>query len=461
MTKSIAPFYIALNYNPDPHTWFNQLVELPYAVWLDSGYPAGKRGRYDIMTALPYQTLTTTGSQTQIQSRNSEIISADDPFACLQHVLFDQQHNTSKPPFSGGAIGYLSYDLGRRIEILPQQAEADLAIPEMIIGLYDWALVIDHLQQEAYLISELTQSETAATLTQIQNCLEAAPRAEQLFQLDNKFQSNLTYAEYANAFAKIKQHIYDGDCYEINLTQRFSAAFTGSTWTAYCRLREINPAPFSAFCHYPQLQILSLSPEQFLQVRQCYVTTKPIKGTRPRGDSAASDMRLQQELLASEKDRAENLMIVDLLRNDLGRSCEIGSIQVPELFALESFPAVHHLVSTITGRLQQPDHVIRLLRGCFPGGSITGAPKIRAMEIIEACEPQRRAIYCGSVIYIAWNGDMDSNITIRTFTDYQQKLYCAAGGAIVADSECQAEYQECFDKVGKMLATLEKTRRQT
>ncbi len=453
-TTPPAPFYCALTYSSEPQALFNQLAGLPYAVWLDSGYPSAKRSRYDIITALPYQVLTTRGEQTQIQSRDNEVMTDADPFTCVQQAMLNHQQ-TSKAPFTGGALGYLSYDLGRRVETLPVITQADLTIPDMIIGLYDWALIIDHELEETYLISELTQTETNATLTDIQQRLSAAPCSRQPFEVKQKFQSNLSYAAYEQAFNQLQQHIYDGDCYEVNLTQRFSAPFSGSAWSAYCHLRTVNPAPFAAFCHYPECDILSLSPERFLHVSEGKVTTKPIKGTRPRGHTAAEDAELMQALAASEKDRAENLMIVDLLRNDLGRTCEAGSIKVPALFEIESFANVHHLVSTITGRITQPTDIFGLLRGCFPGGSITGAPKIRAMEIIEACEPHRRNIYCGSLLYIAWNGSMDSNIAIRTFTHHNQMLYCSAGGAIVADSNCEAEYQECFDKVGGMLASLE------
>ena len=242
----------------------------------------------------------------------------------------------------------------------------------------------------------------------------------------------------------------------MNLAQRFSAPCTGDSWEAYKELRKRAPTPFSAFLTLKEGAILSLSPERFIQVRGLSVETKPIKGTRPRGDNADLDRKLKEELISSPKDRAENLMIVDLLRNDLGRSCKTGSIKVPKLFDVESYANVHHLVTTVEAELDSPTDSLRLLEGSFPGGSITGAPKIRAMEIIEELEPHRRSAYCGSIGYIGFNGNVDTSICIRTLVCHQQRIHCWAGGGIVADSECSAEYQETFDKVSNLVAPLEK-----
>jgi len=264
----------------------------------------------------------------------------------------------------------------------------------------------------------------------------------------------MTRESYGHAFDRIHQYIIEGDCYQANLSQRFEAEFEGSSWQAYQQIRKGNPAPYSAYLSLPNCEILSASPERFLKVSGDDVETKPIKGTSPRGKDEIEDQMFAQQLMDSEKDKAENLMIVDLLRNDLGKSCKTGSISVPSLFTLESFPAVHHLVSTVTGKLSDNKHAIDLLRGCFLGGSITGVPKIRSMEIIEELETHRRGIYCGSIGYIDFNGNMDSNIAIRTLAAINNKLYCSAGGAIVADSNVDAEYQETFDKVDRMLDLL-------
>jgi para-aminobenzoate synthetase component 1 len=283
--------------------------------------------------------------------------------------------------------------------------------------------------------------------------LFATPSAteETGFRITSDVKSNMTREEYGQAFNKIKQYIRDGDCYQVNLSQRFSADFEGNTWSAYLQLRNVNPAPYAAYLNLPSGAVLSSSPERFLRVSGNQVETKPIKGTIRRSVFAYEDKELAVCLLESEKDRAENLMIVDLLRNDISKSCEAGSVVVPKLFALETYATVHHLVSTITGRLAKNKHALDLFRGCFPGGSITGAPKLRSMEIIEELEPHRRSIYCGSIIHIGFDGNMDSNICIRTLTKYKDKLYFNAGGGIVWDSRVDAEYKECFDKAAAML----------
>ncbi len=260
----------------------------------------------------------------------------------------------------------------------------------------------------------------------------------------------MSLTSYESAFDRIKRYIVEGDCYQVNLAQRFSAPATGDAWQAYLQLRKISPAPFMAYMNLPHLQVLSASPERFLQVVGDHVETRPIKGTRPRADDAAQDAENAKELQASLKDRAENLMIVDLLRNDISKSCT--HVRADRLFALESFANVHHLVSTVTGKLAPNMTAMDLLRGCFPGGSITGAPKLRAMQIIEELEPNRRGLYCGAIGYIGFDGNMDTNITIRTAIYNNNEIRFYAGGGIVADSEMQKEYRETWDKASSMLS---------
>ena len=250
-------------------------------------------------------------------------------------------------------------------------------------------------------------------------------------------------------------YIREGDCYQVNLAQRFSVDISGDPWDVYLQLRCNNPAPYACYLNLPEGAVLSTSPERFLNVINKQVETKPIKGTIRRSAYAYEDKALAEKLLESDKDRAENLMIVDLLRNDISKSCKLGSVAVPKLFALQSFATVHHLVSTITGQLDDEKHALDLLRGCFPGGSITGAPKLRAMQIIEELEPHRRHIYCGSIAYIGFDGNMDSNIAIRTLIMKDEKVYFWAGGGIVADSKVDVEYQECFDKAAAILKLFE------
>jgi len=255
---------------------------------------------------------------------------------------------------------------------------------------------------------------------------------------------------------KIHDYIQAGDCYQVNYTQRFSAQCEGDAWTAYCALRLACPTPFSGFMSLPaDNAILSLSPERFVRVSHNQVETRPIKGTRPRGRNSAEDAANAAELLASPKDRAENLMIVDLLRNDLGRTCRTGSVRVPQLFTLESYPNVHHLVSSVVGELADGKDALDLIGDSFPGGSITGAPKIRAMQIIDELEPTRRSLYCGSLLYLDVRGEMDSSIAIRSLLVKDGRVSCWGGGGIVADSDWQDEYQESITKVKVLLDTLQ------
>ncbi len=383
------------------------------------------------------------------------------PLQALQQQLEQlspEAGDDSDLPFNGGALGYFSYDLGRCIEALPKLAEDDTDLAEMEVGLYLWAVIVDHQNQQSWLVSQpsLTAGETehiVALLTEPAKTPPAQP-AER-FRLQAPFRSNMTKEQYQHRFQRIIDYIHAGDCYQVNLAQRFSTTYSGSTWQAYRHLRQHAPTPFSAYLTLTKGALLSLSPERFLQVNQRQVETRPIKGTTPRSSDPQQDRLAAKALSKSSKDRAENLMIVDLLRNDLGKNCDIGSVKVPALFQIESYTNVHHLVTTITGKLKHSRDTLLLLEGCFPGGSITGAPKIRAMQIIEELEPHRRSAYCGSIGYIGLNGNMDTSICIRTLVATDGHLHCWAGGGIVADSTCDAEFQETLDKVNNLLPPLE------
>lgn len=330
--------------------------------------------------------------------------------------------------FRGGALGLFGYDLGRRFETLPSVAKADIPLPDMAVGLYDWALIVDHHKQ---VVSLLSHSDVDARLA----WLEAQqPAAAPDFRLTSDWRSNMTPEAYAEKFARVQAYLQSGDCYQVNLAQRFQATYEGDEWQAFTRLNATNRAPFSAFIRLEQGAIVSLSPERFIHLAEGNIQTRPIKGTLPRLADPDADRQQAEKLAASPKDRAENLMIVDLMRNDIGRVAVPGSVRVPELFVVEPFPAVHHLVSTITARLPAARTACDLLRAAFPGGSITGAPKVRAMEIIDELEPHRRNAWCGSIGYISLCGTTDTSITIRTLTACNGNLYCSAGGGIVADS---------------------------
>jgi para-aminobenzoate synthetase component 1 len=444
-------------YRADSSVLFSAIAGQPWSAFLDSGWPSCASGRFDILTADPYLTLTTAGDITEIRSGESINHSAEDPFALLREALGEPVENNTGLPFIGGAIGWFGYDLGRRIETLPETALDAERLPQMAIGLYDWALVVDHQERCSHLVRQGRDPSTERRWwSLVQQFSRPSPEIRRRpFRVTGPVRSNLDREAYAKAFARIKRYIRDGDCYQVNLAQRFSAPAEGDGWSAYRRLRQLNPAPFSAYLNTPYGQALSSSPERLLELRDGRVETKPIKGTRPRGDTPESDSALARELAESKKDRAENLMIVDLLRNDIGRVCRAGSVGVPKLFDIESFATVHHMVSTVTGELAPEQDGLGLLRACFPGGSITGAPKIRAMEIIEELEPHRRGLYCGSIGYIGFDGAMDSNITIRTLVYNQGEIRCWAGGGIVHDSEEAAEYRETLDKAAAMLRLLQ------
>ncbi len=437
--------------NAVQHT-FKAIAQQPWAMLLHSGFAEHPHNRFDILVAEPRATLVTRGAETTICVGGVSSTHHSDPLQLLQQTLdsFGYQPATHPElPFLGGALGLFGYDLGRHFEKVPEIAKADLNTPDMAIGIYDWALIADHKLKKLTLIC---CGECSARL----NWLEAqiAPAVEP-FRLTSAWRSSMTREQYGLKFRQVQEYLKSGDCYQVNLAQRFNACYEGDEWQAFEQLNTANRAPFSAFIRLPESVILSLSPERFILLEGKNIQTRPIKGTLPRLADPIADAQQAEKLANSPKDRAENLMIVDLLRNDIGRVAVPGSVKVPELFVVEPFPAVHHLVSTITAQLPQHLQATDLLRACFPGGSITGAPKVRAMEIIEELEPQRRNAWCGSIGYLSFCGNMDTSITIRTLTAEGGKLYCSAGGGIVADSVESAEYQETFDKVNRILPQLE------
>jgi len=440
-------------------------------MWLDSCNSVHEDSQFDIIVWQPAITIITEGATTTIKHLIDNKIeqSKNDPLTVLkecQTKFFDQftlshELNVQKLPFLTGALGYFSYDLGRRFEQLPQQAIKDIDIPEMAVGIYSHAIIFDNKNEQYYLVCP--ESNRKSIVTSLVKGLENKRGRNELqrFSLKSSWQADITKSEYQEKFQQVQDYLLSGDCYQINLTQRFSSHYQGDEFNAYIALRHENKAPFSAFLRFEKTAILSISPERFLQVNGNKVQSKPIKGTMPRGFTPDQDAINAEKLASSTKDKAENLMIVDLLRNDISKVCQPGTVKVPSLFAIESFPAVHHLVSTVEGKLADEFDASDLIRAGFPGGSITGAPKIRAMEIIEELEPHRRSIYCGSIGYISTCGNMDTSITIRTLIcqkheNGDKKIHCWAGGGIVADSEVSAEYQETFDKVNKILPVLSK-----
>ena len=444
----------ALDYAPDLALHlFSRIQHQPWAMLLRSASETHIDSRFDILVANPVATLETIAENTRIKTPSDDYVSADNPFALLGQL--QQQWLPSVElgsewdlPFVGGALGYFSYDLGRRVEAMPELAEKDLQTADMAVGLYEWAFVVDHKLKKTCIVGQ--------NIAHAWDWLnEQTDEQDSEFSLTGPWLSNMTEQSYASRFDSVQEYLLSGDCYQINLAQRFNAPYTGSEWQAYLKLESANQAPFSAFIRMPESSILSISPERFLELKERVIETKPIKGTRPRSLDAERDKANAHDLQTAEKDQAENLMIVDLLRNDIGRVASPGSVHVPKLFDIESFPAVHHLVSTIRADLDEQHSPADLLRACFPGGSITGAPKVRAMQIIEELEPHRRSAYCGSIGYISRHGRMDTSITIRTLVAEKGNLYAWAGGGVVADSECASEYQETLDKLSKILPALE------
>jgi para-aminobenzoate synthetase component 1 len=409
----------------------------PYGFWLDTALTGRARDEASFSGAEPFVVLRSYGETVELWTRGSTDRFTGSPFAVLRDLL--RQHNGR----SGGAAGYLGYDLKRHVERLPETASDDLGLPECHLAFYER---IDRFDPRPLSVEA-----------------GSAPRHSPLADTAAPPQSNFTRDGYEAAVARALGYITAGDIYQVNLSQRFSVPLSGGSFDAYLRLRRDNPAPFAAFLRLPEAAVLSASPERFLKLDPLSrrIETRPIKGTRPRGRTAAEDAALAAELLASEKDRAENVMIVDLERNDLGRVAEVGSVHVTELAALEAFPGVFHLTSQVTACLREDRDAVDLLLAAFPGGSITGAPKIRAMEIIDELEPTARGVYTGAIGYFGFDGSLDFNIAIRTAVVRDGIAHFQAGGGIVADSVPALEYDETLHKasaIGRALAADRPTR---
>ena len=449
-------------YAPDPGPLFERLQRRPDVVLLDSGRPDAPGGRFDILSSDPLATLTIDDCRTRCQP---SISLPEEPFAA-QRALLDHAEaewlprlpasfaaQTSNLPFIGGLIGHWSYSLTTAQDKSDRPRHIDRRpgpeLPSARLGLYDWALIQAHEARRTWMVA------TAERRRQVMEWLnDAATPASSDFTLTGAFVGDMDRCGYARRFQRVIDYLHAGDCYQINLAQRFTARFEGSTWQAYRRLRRATPTPYGGYLAWDDKAILSLSPERFIGVVDGQVETRPIKGTRPRGSTPDEDRRLALELQRSDKDRAENVMIVDLLRNDLGRVCRPGSVTVPQLCGLESYANVHHLVSVVRGELASPATPLDLLAAAFPGGSITGAPKHRAMQIIDELEPSQRSVYCGSLGYLDRRGRLDTSIAIRTVVADGDTLHIWGGGGLVADSDEEAEYRETLAKIERLMQAL-------
>jgi para-aminobenzoate synthetase component 1 len=475
---------------PDPLETCARLQDLPFIVFFDSTTDPEHLGRYSFVTADPAMAVRSKGLLTQQLVDGRWIRVPADPLAQVRALL--EPHAAAPiaelPPFQGGAAGYVGYDWGMMLERVPRPRYDDLSVPDVQLGLYDWVIAWDHVARRAWVISTgipergPAQAQRAARrLAFVKQRLDGkretgigkrdASRSQgpRLPFLDSRFpsapsypvpdfpgvRSNFTRDGYLDAVARVIEYVFAGDIFQANLSQRLEAPLVGTPLELYGRLRQRNPAPFAAYLDCGDLVVASSSPERFLRVEpDGRVETRPIKGTRPRGLSPEHDAALAQALVESDKDRAENVMIVDLLRNDLSRACRPGSVRVPELFAIEHYATVHHLVSTVLGELRPDQGPLDLLRAAFPGGSITGAPKVRAMQIIAELEPTQRAVYCGAIGYLSRTGALDTSIVIRTYLVLGHDVYVQVGGGIVADSDPEQEYRETLDKARGLIAAL-------
>ncbi|MDK2824149.1 MAG: para-aminobenzoate synthetase component [Clostridia bacterium] len=432
----------------------------PYSFFLDSGMDHKGLGKYSFIGANPFLVFKSKDDLIQIEENGIISKFRGNPFAKLKNLLANYQRDyRSYLPFLGGAVGYLAYDLCHHIEALPRTAVNDMGIPDCYFGFYDGVIIIDHVHNKVFAAA---LGITGTAKEKIDNIITKVAEGEKQGTAISPrrknapavFTANFTKEEYLKAVNKIKEYIKDGDIYQANLTQRFECQLEETPLELYAKLRQINPAPFASFIDFGEGHIVSSSPERFIRITDKIVETRPIKGTRPRGKTFEEDQKNRDELLASEKDKAELLMIVDLERNDLGKICKTGTVKVPQLFHLEKYPTVYHLVSTVVGELRDECDVVDCILASFPGGSITGAPKIRAMEIIDELEPTQRNIYTGSIGYIGFNGDADLNIAIRTIVCKDQKAYFQTGGGIVWDSDAEEEYQETLHKAKALMKAL-------
>ena len=455
------------------------LAERPYFSFLDSGDGIYKDnlGRYSFLVFDPFLVIKSKGKLVKVIKRGKEKQIKENPFYFLRKVLNTMdigQVSSKLPPFLGGGVGYLSYDLCHLIERLPSTARDDISVPELFIAFYDKVIIIDHLLDKAFLsVIKLPGEGDVFLRRKMENFKKCVSELMKLKDFDPpgkvfsrereknpcnlrnlQIKSNFTKKAYLDAVRKAKEYIAAGDIFQVNLSQRLETFLNITPFELYKTLRRINPAPFAAYLNFEEVIVASSSPERFLKVVGRKVQTRPIKGTRPRGENEEEDKRLARELLESEKDRAELIMIVDLERNDLGKVCSYGSVKVKDLIKLEAYPTVFHTVSTIEGELHPGKDRIDLLKATFPGGSITGAPKIRAMEIIDELEPTKRSIYTGALGYFGFNRTMDLNIVIRTFLIKKNKAFFQVGGGIVADSDPEKEYQETLDKAKALILSL-------
>lgn len=451
---------------PPPESLARTLRNRRGFFYLDSARPEENgRPAFSFIGFDPFLTWRAKGDRITVESGDAHEEVRQEPLAHLRELMGRYRTSgDSEIPFRGGAVGYFGYELGARGEGVHASAPDEPDIPDARFGFYDGVIACDLVSAKTFAVANPVANQGAdVILARLREAISstadhAEPSGEQGHRdgaSARELASNLTRAGYFSRVARVKDYIAAGDVYQVNLSQRFEVTMADDPYATYQRLRALSPAPFGAYLDAGGFQILSSSPELFLRIdRKGHVLTRPIKGTRPRGRTAVEDRRLSAELLASEKDHAELLMIVDLERNDLGRVCRYGSVRVEERHRIEAHPTVFHLVATISGQLCERSDVFDCLRSMLPGGSITGAPKIRAMQIIDELEPCRRHVYTGSIGYLGFDGTCDLNIAIRTILCHQGRARYHVGGGIVSDSDPEREYQETLAKGRAMRAAL-------
>ncbi|NPA24429.1 MAG: aminodeoxychorismate synthase component I [Deltaproteobacteria bacterium] len=462
---------------PSPVAVFREFDRLYRPAWLDANVDAGKLGRFSLLAADPFLEVEVCGERiiekNLLENHTSEIISPFFPYLSRLQKRWRRPKESSFLPFESGLIGYLGYELGHQVESFPRTAVNDLKMPDAAFAAYDTVLVFDHLEERCFVAAtglpleedgaarRRAESQVEKIMKLVDEALahqedESSVREDELRRAlaAERLEANFSPAAYRAAIGKILDYIAAGDIYQVNLSQRFTVPFTGDCREFYLKFRNLSPAPFGAYLETGRHCIMSNSPERYLLIRDDYIETRPIKGTRPRGADPVADEALGRELLRSSKDRAEHLMIVDLERNDLGRVAAYGSVHVPEMMILESYANVHHMVSTVAGRVRPGVSSSDCLLNSFPGGSITGAPKLRSMEIIDELEPTCRGVYTGSIGYLDFSGDLDFNIAIRTAVACDGQLHFQVGGGIVADSDPDDEYRETETKAASFLKAI-------
>jgi para-aminobenzoate synthetase component 1 len=487
MSLPDLPLIEELSLAPDVSSVIGAFAQWPSLLLLESARAGISTGRYSFLTADPFHFEVLPRAEFLGRADDEPCVKGShDPLMSLQDLLkaFQTANVAGLPPFQGGAAGLLSYDLNRTWERLPLPRCDEFQLPALAAGIYDWVLCWDHAVQRAWIISQgfpetdraRRTDRAARRLRQVQGALAGRPEFQSAIdELKNEkcklqianlarqwaapgpegLTSNFSRDDYLRAVERAIGYIHAGDVFQVNLSQRLLYPATGSSIALYLRLRERNPAPFAGYFAHDDWAVASASPERLVAVSDREVETRPIKGTRSRRAGPEADLFTRDELRESEKDQAENVMIVDLLRNDLSRVCAPGTVRVPELCRVETYETVQHLVSEVRGRLEAGKSPWDLFRAVFPGGSVTGAPKVRAMEIIDELEPTARGPYCGSLFYVGYNGQTDSNILIRTFTIRHGWIQCPVGGGIVAQSDPVAEYEETLIKAEGMQRALE------